>query len=143
MQYQGFGDRYQLRLERDDELTETLTRLAKREGITFATFAGLGAASSARLAYFDVDTRQYETHDLAEQFEVVSLTGNVALRDGRPFVHAHAVLGRRDLSTIGGHVMALLARPTIEIALRREAAEIVRLPDEESGLALLCLSDRL
>ena len=144
MQFQRFAEgRFQLRLEMGDEVLESLTSLAEREALTFATFSGLGAASSARIAFFDVAARQYETHDFDEQVEVVSLTGNLALRDGKPFVHAHAALGRRDLSVIGGHVVALVARPTIEIELRPENAQIARLLDEESGLALLSLSDRL
>ncbi len=144
MQFQRLSeDRFQLRLERDDELIDSLTRFAKREQIMFATFTGLGAASSARLAFFDPEEKQYETHDLEQHLEVVSLTGNISMRDGAPFVHVHAGLGQRDLFVIGGHVMALVARPTIEIALTTDQVEIVRLPDEDSGLALLDLSERL
>lgn len=34
----------------------------------------------------------------------IALVGGVALEDGRPKIHAHAVLGRRDGSTCGGHL---------------------------------------
>jgi uncharacterized protein len=144
MEFQRFdAGRYELRLERGDELVDCLTRFSAREQVTFATFNGLGAVSSARVAFFDVETRQYDIRELEEQLEVVSLNGSIALRDGEPFVHVHAALGRPDLSLLGGHVMALVARPTIEIALDSQPVEIVRLHDEDSGLYLLSLSDRL
>ena len=42
---------------------------------------------------------------MSEQVEVLSLIGDVALKDGEPKVHAHVVVGRSDGSTRGGHLM--------------------------------------
>lgn len=139
MQYQRFGDRYQIRLESGEPIVESLTRLAAREEIGYAAVSGLGAVRRATLAYFNVHTRQYETHELIEQLEVVSLTGNISQRDGRPFLHVHAALGRRDLSMIGGHLMEAVAHSTLEAWMQREEALVHRLPDDETGLALLQL----
>jgi uncharacterized protein len=143
MQLQRFGDRYQLRLESGDKLFASLLALAAREGISYAALSGLGAVRWIRVAYFNVETREYEIHELEEQLEVTSLVGNITLREGTPTLHAHATLGRRDLSVIGGHVLEAIARPTLEIWLSRERAEVQRLPDDESGLWLMDLPDRL
>ena len=143
MKYQRFGERTEIRFESGDEFIASLTAFAQADAISFAVFSGLGAVRRARIAFFNIDTREYQTHELDEQFEVVSLIGNVALRDGKPLVHAHASLARKDLSVLGGHVMELVARPTIELWLRREAAPVSRVPDEESSLALLDLPDHL
>ena len=35
---------------------------------------------------------------------MLSLVGDVAARDGEPALHVHAVLGRSDGSTVGGHL---------------------------------------
>jgi len=142
MQYQRFDDETQLRFESGDEFISTLTSFAERESIGFAVFSGIGGVRSAHIAYFNNETKQYETHELDEQFELTSVIGNISLRDGRAFVHAHATLGRKDLSVIGGHVMKLVTRPTIELWLRREHAKVSRALDEESGLALLDLLER-
>ena len=139
MQYQRFGERTQIRFESGDEFMSSLTAFTEHDSIAFAVFSGLGAVRRARIGYFNNETRQYDIHEFDEQFELTSLIGNVALRDGKPFVHAHAGLARQDLSMIGGHVMELVVRPTIELWLRREATAVRRVPDEESGLALLDL----
>ncbi len=79
---------------------------------------GLGAVSAATVSYLNMDTKSYEQHQLDEQMEVVSLVGNVTLREGRPFIHAHVGLGRRDLSMVGGHLNDLVIYPTFEVSLR-------------------------
>ena len=143
MQYQRFGERTQIRFASGDQFMSSLTAFAEAESITFAVFSGIGAVRSARIGFFNNDRREYDIHELNEQFELVSLIGNIALRDGKPFIHAHAGLARQGLSMVGGHVMELVVRPTIELWLRPEAASVSRVPDEESGLALLDLPERL
>jgi uncharacterized protein len=141
VRFKRFGDDWQVRLESGDALHDSLVRLAAREGIGFAAFSGLGAVRSASVAYYNVETRAYETLDVEEQLEVTSLVGNVSIRDGQPFVHAHANLGRRDLSVFGGHLMAAVAHSTLEIWVTTQADRVERLPDEETGLALLELPE--
>lgn len=43
--------------------------------------------------------------------------GDVALQDGKPKIHAHRVVGRRDGSTRGGHLIEAYVRPTLELML--------------------------
>ena len=46
--------------------------------------------------------------------EVLSLAGDIALEGRQPKLHLHAVLGRRDGSTVGGHLLTGVVRPTLE-----------------------------
>jgi uncharacterized protein len=143
MIFQTFGDRLQVRLESGDAVIASLTELLEARGIGFATLSGLGALSHARIAYLNVETHEYETHEYKEQLELVSLVGNAALRDGRPFLHLHATLGRRDMSTVGGHVQELIANPTVEVWIQPEAGSVRRVFDESVGMALMDLPERL
>lgn len=143
MQYQRFGDRYQLRFASGERLIETLLEFLGHKSIGFAALTGLGALSHATVSYWDATTLQYETRDIQEQVELVSLVGNVTMRDGKPFVHAHVTLGRRDLSIIGGHFNEAIAHPTIELWLRPEADAVERVLDESCGLYLMNLPERL
>ena len=54
-----------------------------RQRIGYAALTGLGAVSSATVSYWNAQTKQYEQHQLAEQMEVVSLVGNVTIREGK------------------------------------------------------------
>ena len=53
--------------------------------------------------------------------------------------HAHAVLGRCDGSTCGGHLLSAKVRPTLEVILTQAPSYLERVHDAESGLALIRL----
>jgi predicted DNA-binding protein with PD1-like motif len=76
---------------------------------------------------------------VGEQVEVLSLVGDIALDGDEPKVHAHAVLGRRDGSTVGGHLLEAHVRPTLEVVLVESPAYLRRLHDAASGIALIRL----
>jgi uncharacterized protein len=69
----------------------------------------------------------------------VGFVGNASLRDGEPFLHLHAGLGRSDLSVVGGHLGEAVVHPTIEVWLRTEDLDVRRTTDPETGLDLLDL----
>ncbi len=143
MQYQRFDERYQLRFASGEKLVDTLLRFLDGQGIGFATLTGLGALRQATVSYWNSTSQEYEGHDLAEQVELVSLIGNVTIKDARAFLHAHVTLGRSDLSILGGHLNEALVHPNVEIWLRPEAGSVERVLDEGCGLYLMALPERL
>ena len=120
-----------------DEAIAALEALASRNGIKAASFVAIGAFSSVTLGYFDRQSRSYERLAYAEQVEVCSLVGNIGWLDGKPKVHAHCVIGLRDGSTRGGHLIEGQVWPTLEIRLEILPTELARVHDPEIGLALL------
>lgn len=141
MRYQQFGDRYIVRLESGEPVIATLTQFVRTERIEFAQIGGAGALRSVRLGYWNAESKAYEYRDFEEQVEVVSFQGNAALKDGEPFLHIHAVFGRRNFSAFGGHIKEGQVHPTLEVWLRTEAVEVRRVKDEASGLDLLELPE--
>jgi predicted DNA-binding protein with PD1-like motif len=141
LRFQQFGESYQLRIESGEELVATLKAFLVSNDITFGQMAGLGAVRSATVSYWNSASKQYETHERAEQMEVISLVGNVTLKDGEPFTHIHLGLGRSDLSMIGGHLNAAIAHPLLEIWLTPVDGTVKRVLDESCGLFLMELSD--
>lgn len=142
MEFQRFDTRYQVRLERGEALNATLLPWLKSTGIGFAAVTGLGAVSSASLRFYDSNKKGYEDHELNEQMELVGLVGNVTIREGEPFVHAHVTLAKRDLSVVGGHLAELVAQPLIELWLASEAEPVHRSLDESCGLHVMRLPER-
>jgi len=142
MNFKRFDHRYQLRFMPGDKVIAALLDFCRSEGIGYAFLSGLGAVSSVDLAYFNDGTREYEVHPISEQLEVIGLTGNITIKDGAPFAHVHAVFGDKSLSVRGGHVMEMTVKPNLEIWLTRGTEEVVRLPDDESGLSLMSLPEK-
>jgi predicted DNA-binding protein with PD1-like motif len=67
--------------------------------------------------------------------------GDIALDGSQPKVHAHVVLGRRDGSTVGGHLIEARVRPTLEIVVVDSPAYLRREFDPASGIALIRIGD--
>jgi predicted DNA-binding protein with PD1-like motif len=133
------GETWALVFDRGDEAVEELEAFAREQGLTAASFTGIGAFSEATLGYFDWESKEYEEIGVSEQVEVLSLVGDVAEDDGEPALHAHVVVGLRDGSARGGHLLRGVVRPTLEIVLHRSPAHLRKRHDPTSGLALIDL----
>jgi len=133
------ADTWALVFDRGDEAIAGLEAFVREQELTAASFTGIGAFSEAMLGYFDWQSKEYEEIPISEQVEVLSLIGDVAEKDGEPAVHAHVVLGLRDGSARGGHLLRGIVRPTLEVVLHRSPAHLRKRHDAASGLALIDL----
>lgn len=122
-----------------EEVADGLLRFARAHDLSAARLTAIGALQRATLAFFDVDDKDYKEIPIEEQVEVLALVGNIARYEGAPKLHAHVVVGMRDGTTRGGHLLEAYARPTLEVMLTETPGSLQREMDEESGLPLLHL----
>ena len=109
---------FALIFETGDEIASVLQQFARGQGLAGSSFKAIGALSYAKLGWFNWETKKYDPACvLAEQVELLSLIGDIALRDGEPQVHAHVVVGRSDGTAHGGHLLEARVRPTCELIL--------------------------
>lgn len=139
MKYFVLGSQYVVRLDSGEKIVETLKALSERDAIGGGYFHGLGAVDAAEIGHFDPETNAYGWTRLSGPYEIVSLYGNITTVDGRPFIHAHIVLGDNTFSVRGGHLKEAVVSVTCEITLVRFRDEIGRKRDEASGLSKLAL----
>jgi uncharacterized protein len=126
-----------LAFDKGDEVVETLTAFARAQSLSAAHFTAIGAFSDVTLGYFDRDKSDYERIPLREQVEVLTLAGDIALEEAAPKVHAHVVVGKRDGSAHGGHLLEGHVWPTLELVLTESPATLGKRYDPETGLALI------
>jgi|SRR5580704_13120243 predicted DNA-binding protein with PD1-like motif len=125
-------------LEAGEEAKKSLLEIAQKEKIEDASFVALGAFAKATVAYFDWQEKKYRDIPVDEQVEVISLIGDIVPDEkGRPSLHAHTVLGRRDGSTRGGHLQEGHVRPTLEITITETPAHLTRRKHPDLGVALI------
>jgi len=124
-------------LDSGDEVIRALERFAADHSLRACRFTAIGAFERVTLGYFDWQRKDYERIPVDEQVEVLSLVGDVALDGERPKLHVHAVLGRRDGSTVGGHLLEAKVRPTLEVLLIESPGYLRRVRDPVSGLHLI------
>jgi predicted DNA-binding protein with PD1-like motif len=123
--------------ETGDEVMRGLLDFARDNRVSAGHFTAIGALSDVVLGYLDWEKKDYERIPLTEQIEVLSLVGDVALEDGSPQIHAHIVVGKRDGSAHGGHLLEAHVRPTLEVVLHESPEHLRRRLDPDTGLALI------
>jgi len=125
-------------LETGDEIANALQQFAISQGLSGSSFKAIGALSYAKLGWFNWETKKYDPACvLDEQVELLSLIGDIALRDGEPQVHAHVVVGRSDGTAHGGHLLEARVRPTCELMLTESPIHLRKKFDPASGIALI------
>ncbi|MDG7014280.1 MAG: DNA-binding protein [Nitrososphaerota archaeon] len=121
-------------LKAGSQIHEGVLAAAAEDGVSTALVTGLGGVREVRLAYYDRAAKKYEERTFQEQLELTSLVGNVTMRDGALFLHAHGTFARRDYTVIGGHVVSGVVSPLLEFVLTPAENAAVRELDESLGL---------
>ncbi len=126
-----------LRFSKGEEFKKTLEVFLKERSIRGGFFYGLGGAEAATLNYYDLEKKAYVAKRFfGEHFEVATMSGNVAQKEGEYVIHAHATLANKDFVACGGDVSELTVGGTLEIFLTI-LDPLQRKLDEETGLSLL------
>jgi uncharacterized protein len=98
------GRRFVGRLPHGGDLITALETFCARHEIQIAVFSLIGAVSKATLGAYDQKQQVYVTFTAEGSLEILSCTGNISIKEGRPFVHAHVILCDEGGKTIGGHL---------------------------------------
>ena len=92
------------KLDHNSDLLEELTAVCIKEGITLGHVEAIGAIKKGKVGYYDQSKREYTFLDLNEPLEITALKGNISLKDGTSFVHAHITLSDDAGKCFGGHL---------------------------------------
>jgi predicted DNA-binding protein with PD1-like motif len=133
---------YAVVFETGDEPVSGLVAFARDERIDAAHLTAIGAVQRATVGWFDPERRDYRRIRVDAQLEVLSLVGDITAPPAGatdPVVHIHAVLGRDDGSTLGGHLLEASVRPTLEVMVTETPSALRRRHDPATGLALIDL----
>lgn len=122
---------------RDEEAASGLLEFARKQNLAASQFTAIGAFSSLEIGFFDLKKRDYEHILVSEQVEVLSLLGDITLDDKGPKVHAHVVVGKRNGSAWGGHLIKATVNPTLEVVITETPSHLRRRHDAATGLSLI------
>ena len=137
MEYRIFGQTVVLRLEKGEEVIESITALCKKEDIKLGSISGLGAANYVTVGLFKIDEKKYYSNTFEEDFEITNLTGNISRMNGEVYLHIHGTFANIEGKCIGGHLNKAIISATSEIIINIISGEIDREFSEEIGLNLI------
>lgn len=133
------GEVFFITVDMGEELLSSLVSFATQQNIESAEFRGIGALRDFELGYYMLSSKEYKRQKYSEIVEILNCAGNLAMREGKRFAHAHATLGLPDFSVIGGHLFTGIVAVTAELVFRPLPERMERKFDEKAGLYLLDL----
>ena len=139
MEYKKMKDTIYLRVDKGENVTETIKEVCKKEGICGGYFQGIGACSTAVLSTYIPEQNDFIDHEISGMLEMVSLMGNVTMDcDSQPFLHSHAVfsyLNQAGKTTVtAGHLKEANISYTGEIIITPAGGTIGRQFDVNAGI---------
>lgn len=139
MQFKQFGNKYILRIDKGEEIVETLKQFCKEHQINLGSIWGIGATNQTTIGFFETDTKQYHQKNFSADLEIAPLIGNITTQNGEIYLHLHVNLGDKNQRAWAGHLNKAVVSATFEAIIETIDGEIDREFSGEIGLNLLKL----
>ena len=121
------NDRTVIRFDIGEQFPKTLAQWCENEQVEAAAIvAGIGMLENIEIGRYD--GKEYLTENVQPSSEILSLQGNVSMKEGKPFVHLHVSLADEDMSARGGHLFSGTVSMTIELVMLEFSSKFVRIP---------------
>lgn len=99
-------------------ITAELLKCVENAKINTASVQGIGSVKDIDIGYFNTTKHDYIHKKFNnEDFELLSLLGDISLKDNKPFAHLHVILGNNNYQTIGGHLFSAKVAVTAELLI--------------------------
>jgi uncharacterized protein len=130
---------FAIRLKKEESLVDSVLQFCQKNNIDNATLNAIGALKDPVLTYYNLPAKKYQNKEFKGEYELASLTGNIALLDNKPLLHAHMVISDEKMNAFGGHLVRAQVAATVEIFMSKLPTAITRKKDTETNLNLLIL----
>ncbi len=139
MRYKRCGSKLVVRIDKGEEIIDTLLKVCGDCGITLGSVSGIGATGRATIGLFDTTAKKYHSKELVGEYEITQLSGTVTTMEGKPYLHVHATLSDASYAAFGGHLNAAVVSGTCEVIIDIMDGDVDRVYSEEVGLNLFRL----
>ena len=136
MDYKRFGNTIVVRIDKGEEILESIKEIALAENIKLANVNALGATNDFTVGVFKVEEKKYYANEFKGNFEIVSLTGTINTMNGEFYTHIHMSAGNDKGEVFGGHLNKAIVSATCEMIINIIDGRVDRYHDDEIGLNL-------
>ena len=115
MQFRRFENKYFVRIDKGEEIMQTLKKFCQAEKITLAEVKALGAVDDFEVGLFDVAVKKFHGNHFQFPAEITSLWGTVTTKDGEIYLHIHMSAANSEGQVFGGHLNSATVSATCEM----------------------------
>ena len=131
--------RVYMTLKKGDYINQTFETFAEFKGVGCAWLNGIGALENPEIGYYSIDDKSYHRKHFKGEFELISLLGNITMKEGKPFAHTHITFSDSSYKVFGGHLFDAKITAAGEFLMQLGNNNITREMNNEIGLSLWCL----
>jgi len=121
-----------------DLVIQNLTKIAKENNIQSGWIYGIGAIKNATIGMYDLKTKEYVKKTFNDEYELLSLNGNICIKDGFQFIHAHIAFSDSTFKAYGGHLFETKIYAAGEFMIDITSCTINRKYNNAIGLHTWC-----
>ncbi len=136
MDFKRFGNKIIMRIDRGEEVVETIKKFCEDHKITLGSISGLGAAERIKVGLFDVLEKKYYSKEFVGDYEISNLTGNISTMNGETYLHIHITITDDEMRGFGGHLNEALISATCELVIDIIDGMVDREFNDDIGLNL-------
>ena len=136
MEYKKFANTIVARIDKGEEILESIKEIALKENIKLANINALGATNDFTVGVYNIDEKKYYSNNFQGNFEIVSLTGTINTMNNEFYTHIHMSAGNDSGEVFGGHLNRAVVSATCEMIINIIDGKVDRFYDEETGLNL-------
>ena len=104
MKYKRVDDKIFVSIDKGELVNQKLLEVSQKEELNSGWINGLGAISDIEIGYWDIEEKIYVKKNFNDDYELLSLIGNVSLVDNKPFIHTHISFSNTEFKVFGGHL---------------------------------------
>ena len=136
MKYNKVDDKIFISIDKGELVNQSLLNVAEKEGLNSGWVNGLGAISNIEIGYWDIEEKIYVKKTFDEDYELLSLIGNVSLVDNKPFIHTHISFSDTKFKVYGGHLFDAKVIAAAEFCIFTSEYHLHRKLNCDIGLSL-------
>lgn len=134
MSFKKEGNLIVFRFEDGKDVIESLKRVTKEHKIRSGIILnGIGMLRNFEISFYSREKAAYVTTKFNQPVELLSLSGNISLRNDETFFHLHVALAKEDTTALGGHLKKATVHNTLEGVIAK-LSEITLTRDPETRI---------
>ena len=141
MNFTQESNKYYITLNKDEYVNDSLLSIVNSQNIKSGWINGVGAIYDIEVGYFDVEKKDYVRKKFPGDYELLSLSGNVSVKEGLKFIHTHITFSDIEFNVFGGHLFDAKIAAAGEFLIDSCNFEIKRKYNTNIGLHLWCMED--
>ncbi len=130
------GSKWFIRLQKGEEVVQSLKEFCEQNQIKLGSISGIGACKNVTMGLYDPQKKEYFKRTFPEDMEMAALLGNVSTMNQEIYLHLHATFSNEKLEAVAGHLNEATICATGEIIIDQVEGTIDRKKDEEIGINL-------